>query len=117
MVDVSAKKINIFLILWWVGAPILIGLSIWAPYWVLNASAGVPGWWRIQVLPSGIFDTYAYLQWIGQVANGLDIGGQFRWFEWPLRALAWLMIPRVSIPELWFVTRWISTVTALWVGG
>ncbi|MFH1078532.1 MAG: hypothetical protein V1745_04635 [Patescibacteria group bacterium] len=110
-------KSNHTTILWWVGAPILIAIWVWAPHLVWNVSAGIPDWWRIPVLGAPVFDTYAYLQWLGQIATGLDIGGLFRWFEWPLRALTSVLYPHWSIPEMWLLTRWLSAVAMLWVSG
>jgi hypothetical protein len=102
---------------WWVVAPIAIAAWVWAPHWIWNLNAGIADWWRIPVLPSPVFDTSAYLQWLGQIAVGLDIGGLFRWFEWPLRALTAILYPSWSIPEIWLLTRWLSAVAVLWVGG
>lgn len=102
--------------LWWVGVPVLNALIVWAPYWVWNIVHQQVSWWRVDVLSSGVFDTYAYLQWLGQSAHGLDIGGSFRWFAWPLRWLTTPLLSIASVPEAWFVTRWVSTTLMVWVG-
>jgi hypothetical protein len=112
-----ASKRNLFwTLLWWIGVPVINALIIWAPYWIWNILNQQEPWWRVFIVTSGVFDTYAYLQWLGQAAHGLDIGGSFRWFATPLRWLTEPLLSVVSVPEAWFVTRWISTTVMVWIG-
>jgi len=89
-------------------------LIVWGPYWAWNLLHNIDAWWRVPIISGTVFDTAAYLQWLGQTANGWDIGGHVRWYVWPLLGIAELF-PNASISEWWLFSRWISITAALWV--
>ncbi len=104
--------------LWWIGVPVFTGLVSWLPFWGWNllSGANIPGgWWRVPVMTPGLFDAYVYLHWIGAAAEGLSYGGHLKWFGVVIQLLWSLMEPWASIPELWIVSRWITTTLTLWI--
>jgi len=102
--------------MWFLVVPLAMALFVFGPYWVWNALHAQAYWWRIPVISATFFDTPAYLQWLGQVMNGLDISQHLRWFEYPLRALARL-VPQASVSEVWLLSRWISITVILFLSG
>lgn len=104
---------------WWLGIPAVTLIITWFPYWIWNIFAGAPladAWWRVQIAPQGVFDSYIYFHWLGAMVNGYDYGGYFRWFGGILSALNALMPKGASVIEFWLVTRWLSTVASIWIG-
>lgn len=101
-------------IVWLVGVPFVMAAIVWGPYWVWNLLHAQSAWWRIPIISGTVFDTSAYLQWLGQTANGFEIGGHIRWFVWPLRLIT-KTFPNWSVSEWWLLTRWISMVAVIWV--
>ena len=109
------KQKKWFDLAWWLGAPFAIGLLTWGPYWLRNVIVGRAPWFRIPVLTGTVFDVMAYLQPIGQAVAGgasANLIGPFA----PLMRLIASAWPGASVPEAWFVARWIATTAALWIG-
>lgn len=101
---------------WFFFLPVAVALLVFGPYWGWSLWTGQGFGWRIPIISGTVFDTYAYLQWLGQTSHGWEIGGHVRWYIWPLRALTRLL-PNASIAEWWLISRWISMVAVLWIGG
>lgn len=101
---------------WFFLVPVATALLVWGPYWAWNLFHHQMHWWRIPIVSGTIFDTMAYLQWLSQSVNGLDISGHLRWLEWPFQVLARL-VSGASVAELWLLSRWISVTATLWVSG
>ncbi len=102
---------------WWWGIPLFVLVVTLLPYWLWNivgAHAGWSGIYRIPVAPDAIFDSYVYFQYLGLLKTGAHMDS-FGWFSWALYGLIRLF-PRLSIPEIWIVSRWITTVLLLWIG-
>jgi hypothetical protein len=102
--------------IWFLLVPVMTALLVWVPYLIWNIWNQQEFWWRIPIVSGTVFDTFAYLQWLSQAVNGLDISQHLRWFEWPLRALG-RIFPNATVAELWLFSRWISITAALWVSG
>jgi hypothetical protein len=102
-------------ILWWVGVPLGLFVLTWAPYWITNLLLHEHPWWRIMIISPGVFDTYTYLQWMGAGVQGIAPGNAIGWFMWVLRGLAGMLLPYVSLPELWIISRWAALVLLVWV--
>lgn len=102
---------------WWWGCVLLTLVATALPYWLWGIFGGDYGWkalWRVPVAPNVIFDSYAYFQQIGLLKAGIQTGS-FGWFAWPLSGLMRLL-PFASIPEIWIVSRWVTTFLLMWVG-
>ncbi|HWQ99441.1 MAG TPA: hypothetical protein VN397_01180 [Candidatus Methylomirabilis sp.] len=99
---------------WWFGAPVLIAFITWGPYWIRNLTIGRKDWLRIPALAATVFDITAYLQPIGQAMTGVVTAHLIGPFAPLMRGIA-LAFPGASVPEAWFVARWITTTAALWI--
>ena len=101
---------------WWWGTIIGVFFITLLPYWIWNASAayGAGSMFRIPVLPNVVFDSYLYFQQMGMLNAGINTGA----FSWLAGLLAMMMklMPLVSIPEIWVVTRFVATCLAFWIG-
>lgn len=84
---------------------------------VLGVASGVRhfAFWRITVFSGAMFDISWYLPMMGAVISGLNYGGYLHWFGPAIKTLS-SIIPGANVPELWFVSRWISTTVSVWVG-
>lgn len=102
-------------LLWWVGVPLGLFVLTWAPYWITNLLLREHPWWRIMMISPGVFDTHTYLQWMGASVQGIAPGNPIGWFMWVLRGLAAILLPYVSLPELWIISRWVTLVLLVWV--
>jgi hypothetical protein len=100
---------------WWAGSPLIIALLTAGPYWIRALVLGRADWLRIPVVGDAVFDTAAYLQPIGHAAIGIPEAALIG----PFAALvSWLatIAPGASVAELWLITRWLTTLLALWTG-
>lgn len=104
------------LLLWWTGVPIVILFLILGPHWAWNIFYNQQPWWRVPIIGQMMFDVGAYLEWIGSTVTGIEYGGHIGWFENIIRLFASILPKDISVAELWFITRWISLVAAIWVG-
>ncbi|MCR4278499.1 MAG: hypothetical protein NUV81_01180 [bacterium] len=89
------------------------GVVAWLPYWILNGlhlQDLTVSWWRVPVMTPGVFDTYVYLNWIGESVRGSAFGGLFKWYALLLKSIWSMMASWSSVPEIWIVTRWISLI-------
>ncbi len=105
--------------IWWFLVPMSAFIVAWLPYWIWNYFAGSPlsnEWWRVRVVPQGIFDAYIYLHWLGAYVLGNDAANQFSWFGNFLRVLYSALPTGVTIPEFWIVSRWVAIVFSIWIG-
>ncbi len=107
-------------LLWWLGIPLLTGLLTWASYWYWYAVTGSMsplGWWRVDIMPNGLFDTYLYMQWVGAEAYQLSITTPLPWvkhfFPWIWNSLSPL---GATLPELFLVMRWVMASASIWIG-
>lgn len=104
---------------WWLGVPAVAFVVAWLPYWIWNLTAGAPlsnEWWRVRIVPQGIFDAYIYLHWLGAYVLGNDAANQFSWLGKLLRVLYSTLPNGVTIPELWIVSRWVAIIFSIWIG-
>ncbi len=99
---------------WWFGVPILTFLSVFGPYWVWDLIHHYTPFWRTPIFYGAIFDITWYLPLIGSVVSGFHAGNYLHWFAIPLGWLA-RMMPGASVPEVWFVSRWITTTIMVWI--
>lgn len=102
---------------WWWGTAIVTFFVVFGPYWIWNIAGGSRGWsafLRFPVTPDTVFDSYLYFQLISLLFAGIDTG-VFGPFTNALLLLIRLM-PGASVPEIWIVSRYITTVLALWIG-
>ncbi len=111
----TISKENVERVIWWIGVPILTATSVFIPYWVWHLTHGVAPFWRITVFSGAMFDISWYLPMMGAVLSGLNYGGYLHWFAPAIKELS-LLLPGANIPELWFISRWISTTASVWVG-
>ncbi|GEM_PF-5302660 len=104
--------------IWWGGVPIAVAVWTVLPYWILNHSSPLlqSSWWRVPVMTPGVFDTYVYLHWMGALVGGIPYGGHFKWFGWVIVGLWKLIHSWASLPELWLITRWMTTTLSVWTG-
>ncbi|MEK7655979.1 MAG: hypothetical protein AAB386_04870 [Patescibacteria group bacterium] len=109
------SKENAERLIWWIGLPILTIVSVFGPYWVWHLVYGISPFWRITVFSGAMFDISWYLPMMGAVISGLNYGGYLHWFASAIKTLS-SIIPGANVPELWFVSRWISTTVSVWVG-
>lgn len=103
-------------LLWWLGIPVLLLFWIFGPYWIWNLVHHVTPFWRVKLIGDIIFDTYFYLEWLGQAVSNIPFGGHLGWFASPLRWLAAALPASLRIDELWLVSRWISSVAFFYIG-
>ncbi|MBU1349029.1 hypothetical protein KJ781_03095 [Patescibacteria group bacterium] len=99
--------------LWRLAVILGTGAWTWLPHWIANIRDGVV-WWRIPVMAPAIFDTYAYLQWMGQAREGMDFGGHLGWVG-TLIQLVSAVIPCMSVPECWLMTQWVAASATIFV--
>ncbi|HWR00107.1 MAG TPA: hypothetical protein VN397_04670 [Candidatus Methylomirabilis sp.] len=103
--------------IWLAGTIIVTGLVSWFPYWAWNVFGSAPEpWWRVQAVTPGVFDSYVYFHWMGAAAHGLVYGGHLKWFGTVLVAIWKLIGTWASLPELWIVSRWLTSALLLWIG-
>jgi hypothetical protein len=103
--------------IWWWGSVFGTLIAVCVPYWLWNIRMGGFSWTafvRFPVAPNAVFDSYLYFQQMSLLKTGLHTG-TFAWFVWPLRAFMHVL-PHASIPEVWILTRWITTFLLLWAG-
>lgn len=103
---------------WWVLTPLIVAFLVFSPYWLLNlgVSERLFSWWRVPILPAGVFDTHVYLHWLAAAVQGVEYGNHMRWLA-PVFSWIWNIGPAsFTFPELWLVTRWLTAVLSLWIG-
>lgn len=103
-------------LLWWVGIPCLVALLTWGPYIALNVwHHSSWAWWRVPFVPIVLFDTSAYLEWIGTALAGLSAGSHIGPFAWIVSVLGRLLPDSWSVAEIWILTLWASVTAGVWL--
>ncbi len=106
---------------WWIGFPLFLLFLIWAIHlgWYQSIPHGTSplGLWRIDVIPSGVFDTYLYLSWMSAVLTHEPVSTPLPWFIWLLRLINDHLSGLLRLPEIWLLSRWITGVAGLWLAG
>jgi hypothetical protein len=103
-------------ILWWLGVPVVVGLFAWGPYAAMNAVHHV-SWpfWRVPFVPIVLFDTSAYLEWMGAALSGIAFGDHIRTFAWIIPVFGKVLPTSLSVAEVWLVTCWVSVAASVWL--
>jgi hypothetical protein len=103
-------------ILWWLGVPVVVGLFVWGPYAAMNALHHVSwSFWRVPFVPIVIFDSSAYLEWVGAALSGLPFGDHIRTFAWIIPIFGKILPQSLSVAEIWLVTCWVSVTVGVWL--
>lgn len=102
-------------LIWWIGIPLFVaGISI-SPFLFLRCvMLPVEGvaCWRIPTVGMIVFDMWSYLEFMGMAFAHSSF--HLRWFGSIVHFLHELF-PKVTVPEIWMLLRWIFGICSWWV--